>query len=408
MPLSCLGKIEKGWCVVLGKTGHRPRSRVLLAYTTAPSQQELDLLFGPLYDEFFTVELITPTTTVTAEENNTDNQAEIQVDNAHVDDNEFYNVFSTPVREEAESSSRHVDPSNRHIFYQPYQSKHRWIKDHPLSQVRGNPSKPVQTRRQLAIDPEMSWIKAMQDELHQFDRLQVWEYVDKPFEGIDFEESFTLVDRLEAVRIFVAYVAHKCFPIYQMDVKTTFLNGPLKEEVYVAQPNGFVDTGHPEKVYRIRKALYGLKQAPRAWYDELSNFLMSKGFTKGDKLVSWMSKKQDCTTMSSAEAEYVALSTSCAQVMWKRTQLKDYGFNYNKIPIEYQLADMFTKPLLEDRFQYLVRRIGRNNDVAASFQHSLTHYHMLILKLQRDTRFGSLRLNWPVLLQRELAPPILQ
>nr|GFD33130.1 Gag-Pol polyprotein [Tanacetum cinerariifolium] len=66
-----------------------------------------------------------------------------------------------------------------------------------------------------------------------------------------------------------------------MDVKTAFLNGPLKEEVYVAQPDGFVDPGHPEKVYRLRKALYGLKQAPRAWYDELSKFPTSKGFTKG-------------------------------------------------------------------------------------------------------------------------------
>ncbi|GJV59428.1 retrovirus-related pol polyprotein from transposon TNT 1-94 [Tanacetum coccineum] len=100
-------------------------------------------------------------------------------------------------------------------------------------------------------------------------------------EGIDFEESFAIVARLEAVRIFIAYVVHKSFPIYHMDVKTAFLNGPLKEEVYVAQPDGFVDPDHPEKVYRPRKALYGLKQAPRALYDELSNFLISKGFTKG-------------------------------------------------------------------------------------------------------------------------------
>ncbi|GJU55280.1 retrovirus-related pol polyprotein from transposon TNT 1-94 [Tanacetum coccineum] len=100
-------------------------------------------------------------------------------------------------------------------------------------------------------------------------------------EEIDFEESFAPVARLEAVRIFVAYATHKSFPIYQMDVKTTFFNGPLKEEVYVAQPEGFVDPNHPEKVYLLRKALYGLKKAPRAWYDELSNFLMSKGFTKG-------------------------------------------------------------------------------------------------------------------------------
>ncbi|GKE46133.1 hypothetical protein Tco_1477391, partial [Tanacetum coccineum] len=78
----------------------------------------------------------------------------------------------------------------------------------------------------------------------------------------------------------------------------------------------------------------------------------------GNMLVSWKLKKQDCTVMSSAEAEYVALSASCAQVMWMRTQLQDYGFNYSKIPLtEYQLADMFTKSLAEDRFQYLVRRI---------------------------------------------------
>ncbi|GKF86342.1 retrovirus-related pol polyprotein from transposon TNT 1-94, partial [Tanacetum coccineum] len=84
-------------------------------------------------------------------------------------------------------------------------------------------------------------------------------------EGIDFEESFAPVARLEAVRIFVAHAAHKSFPIYQMDVKMTFLNDPLKEEIYVAQPEGFVDPNHLEKVYLLRKALYGLKQAPRAW-----------------------------------------------------------------------------------------------------------------------------------------------
>ncbi|GKG06821.1 integrase, catalytic region, zinc finger, CCHC-type containing protein, partial [Tanacetum coccineum] len=89
-------------------------------------------------------------------------------------------------------------------------------------------------------------------------------YVQK--EGIDFEESFALVARLEAVRLFIAYAAHKSFTLYQMDVKTAFLYGPLKED-------GFVDPYHPDQVYRLKKALYGLKQAPRTWYDELSNFL---------------------------------------------------------------------------------------------------------------------------------------
>nr|GEV26190.1 copia protein [Tanacetum cinerariifolium] len=85
-------------------------------------------------------------------------------------------------------------------------------------------------------------------------------------EGIDFEESFAPVARLKAVRIFVAYVAHKNFPIYQMDVKMPFLNGPLKEEVLVSQPDGFVDANYPDHVYRLKKALYGLKQPPRAWF----------------------------------------------------------------------------------------------------------------------------------------------
>ncbi|GKF74839.1 retrovirus-related pol polyprotein from transposon TNT 1-94, partial [Tanacetum coccineum] len=100
-------------------------------------------------------------------------------------------------------------------------------------------------------------------------------------EGINFEESFAPVARLEAVQLFVVYAAHKSFLVYQMDVKTTFLYGPLNEEVYVNQPDGFIDPYHPDQVYRLKKALYGLKQAPRAWYDELSNFLVSKGFSKG-------------------------------------------------------------------------------------------------------------------------------
>nr|GEX07798.1 hypothetical protein [Tanacetum cinerariifolium] len=302
------------------------------ADTAAPSQQELDLLFGPLYDEFFNAETTTPTN-FNAEENN-DNQAE----DTQFQQDEFINPFCTPVREVAESSSSNIDNSNIHTFNQPQDSEYKWTKDHSLSQVRRNPSKPMQTRRQLAINPEM------------------------------------------------------CMFALTMDMKTTFLNGPLKEEVYVAQPNGFANPNHPEKVYRLKKALYGLKQAPRALYDELSNFMMSKGFTKDADHAGCI----DTRKRTSGGIQFL--------VMWMRTYLKHYGFNYNKIPLYcdsqsaiaiscnpvqhshtkhiytgyhfikeqvensiielyfvitgYQSTDMFTKSLPKDRFQYLVRRIG--------------------------------------------------
>nr|GEV80868.1 retrovirus-related Pol polyprotein from transposon TNT 1-94 [Tanacetum cinerariifolium] len=93
-------------------------------------------------------------------------------------------------------------------------------------------------------------------------------------EGIDFEESFTPVAQMEAIRIFLAYAAHKGFTVYQMDVKTAFLHGSLKEDMYVCQPEGFIDADYSSYVYKLKKAPYGLKQAPRAWYDELSTFLL--------------------------------------------------------------------------------------------------------------------------------------
>ena len=164
---------------------------------------------------------------------------------------------------------------------------------------------------------EDSWFNAMQDEIHEFDRLDVWELVPAPDcamiialkwifkvkldehgdvlknkarlvakgyrqeEGIDFEESFAPVAQIEAIRIFLANAASKNMVVYQMDVKTAFLNGDFKEVVYVCQPEGFVNQEHPTHVYRLKKALYGLKQAPRAWYDTLSKFLLSTGFNKG-------------------------------------------------------------------------------------------------------------------------------
>ncbi|GKB02606.1 retrovirus-related pol polyprotein from transposon TNT 1-94, partial [Tanacetum coccineum] len=100
-------------------------------------------------------------------------------------------------------------------------------------------------------------------------------------DGINFEESFAPVARLEAIRILLAFAAHMNMVVYQMDVKTAFLNGNLQEEVYVSQPDGFVDKDNPNHVYKLKKSLYGLKQAPRASYDMLSSFLISQDFSKG-------------------------------------------------------------------------------------------------------------------------------
>nr|GFA24592.1 retrovirus-related Pol polyprotein from transposon TNT 1-94 [Tanacetum cinerariifolium] len=363
---------------------------------------------------------------------------------------------------------------------------------------------------------DSAWIESMQEELHQFDRLDVWELVDRPLcknvihmkwlwknkrdeentvirnksrlvtkgyaqqDGVDFKESFAPVARLEAVRLFIAYAAYKSFTVYQMDIKTAFLYGPLKEEVYVNQPDGFVDQYHPEKVYRLKKTLYGLKQAPRAWYDELSNFLVFKGFSKGsidptlfitkheedillvqiyvddiifgstnpklskqfEKLMHnkfemsmmgelkfflriqihqsprakptekhltavkrifrylkdtihmglWYSKDTgfeltaflDLDHAGCLDSHYgfyfdkipmycdskAAIAISCNPVQHSRTKHIDFKYHFISekvkkgivelffIGTEYQLADLFTKALLEDRFKYLVRRLG--------------------------------------------------
>nr|GEY03476.1 Gag-Pol polyprotein [Tanacetum cinerariifolium] len=200
------------------------------AYTNVPSQQELDLLFGPLYDEIFTA----GTSSV--------NKSSSPTNNSIQQDILLQRIFT---------------------LHQNHQLLHMFM-----------------LRNTTIIKQKMNTYKNMNLPIlsvHRYEKLLSLPYA------------------------------------ILMDVKTEFLNGPLKEEVYVAQPDGFIDPDHPEKVYRLRKALYGLNQAPRAWYDELLNFLTSKGFTK--------------------EIEYVALSASYAQVMWMRTQLKDYGFSYNKIPL---------------------------------------------------------------------------
>ncbi|GKA82359.1 retrovirus-related pol polyprotein from transposon TNT 1-94 [Tanacetum coccineum] len=159
-----------------------------------------------------------------------------------------------------EESTSQGSSSNVRQTHTPFEHLGKWTKDHPIANVIGDPS------RSVKMD-ELGRV------LKKKARLVAQGFRQK--EGINFEESFTPVARIDAIRIFIANVTRKNVTIYQMDVKTTFLNDELKEEVYVSQPEGFVDQDNPSHVYKLKKALYGLKQAPRAWYDMLSSFLIS-------------------------------------------------------------------------------------------------------------------------------------
>nr|GEZ19184.1 copia protein [Tanacetum cinerariifolium] len=267
---------------------------------------------------------------------------------APIDNDPFVNVFALKPSSEASSSG---DVSSEESTYV------------------------TQTRYHLGLD---EYIDVMKNKA----RLVAKRY--RQEEGIDFEESFAPVARIEAIIIFIANAESKNMTIYQMDVKTSFLNGELKEEVYVCQPEGFIDPNHPTHMQTMQVV---------KTHEEVRQFL-------GDKLVSWLSKKQNSTATSTIEAEYIAMFGSCAQILWMRSHLTDYGFAFNKIPLycdnhsanalscnnvqhsrskhieirhhfirdqvekgmvelyfvttDYQLTDIFTKALPRERFEFLL------------------------------------------------------
>nr|GFA69253.1 hypothetical protein [Tanacetum cinerariifolium] len=353
------------------------QANVSQADRTVKMSNELDLLFSPMFDELLngSSKVVSKSSVVsTADAPNQQTYA----DNDQVADDEFINIFSTLVQDQGETSLRHFDSSNMHTFYQRYPSKHRWTKDHPLQQVIGNPSQSVRTRRRLESDAEMclftlTWLwKNNHDEentvIQNKSCLVAKGYAQK--EGVDFEESFAPVARLEAVRLFIAYAAHKSFTIYQMDVKIAFLYGPLKEEVYVNQPDGFVEPYHPDKVYRLKKALYGLKQAPRACKVGALMYLTAsrpdimhatcycaryqaqpteKHLTAVKRIFRylkdtihmglWYPKDTGFELTAFLDSDHAGFLDSRKStsggiqflVLWMRTQLTDYGFHFDKI-----------------------------------------------------------------------------
>nr|GEZ25309.1 retrovirus-related Pol polyprotein from transposon TNT 1-94 [Tanacetum cinerariifolium] len=214
-----------------------------------PSEHDLDILFEPLHNEYLGGRLAEALRAIPA----------------------------APVEQNLQAPTASM--SVQHSAPVPKNSSNTLVSSH---NVDATSQQHAQQQRNLTPSPTASAADNHDEEntvIRNKTRLVVRGY--RQEKGIDFEESFALVARIEAIRIFLAYVAHKGFTLYQIDVKTAFLHGSLKEDVYVCQPEGFIDADYPSHVYKLKKALYGLKQAPRAWYDELSTFLLQNGFSKG-------------------------------------------------------------------------------------------------------------------------------
>jgi hypothetical protein len=260
-------------------------------------------------------------------------------DEEHAQDDEEEDQEDEPPQEEDNDQwgdDNDQDKEDEHGQRLPHPRVHQAIqRDHPMNTILGDIHKGVTTRSRVAhfyehysfvssIEPyrvedalkDSDWMLAMQEELNNFTRNEVWYLVPRPnqnvvgtkwvfrnkqdehgvvtrnkarlvakgysqVEGLDFGETYTPVARLESIRILLAYATYHDFKLYQMDVKSAFLNGSIKEEVYVEQPPSFEDSEYPNHVYKLSKALYGLKQAPRAWYECLRDFLITNGFKVG-------------------------------------------------------------------------------------------------------------------------------
>lgn len=255
---------------------------------------------------------------------------------------------------ESIQSSQHQNSESHAESSRQFPRERVWNRDHPFELIIGDPDAGVSTRRNARADlaniclfsgflsklepkeieealGDADWVIAMQEELNQFERQKVWKLVPRPKnksvigarwvfrnkmdenglvtrnkarlvakgysqrEGIDYDETYAPVARLEAVRMFLAFAAHKNFKVFQMDVKSAFLNGELEEEVYLEQPPGFIDPELVDFVYLLFKSVYGLRQSPRCWYETLSVFLIESGFTRGviDKTLFYKNVKND-------------------------------------------------------------------------------------------------------------------
>ncbi|GJW66771.1 retrovirus-related pol polyprotein from transposon TNT 1-94 [Tanacetum coccineum] len=191
------------------------------------------------------------------------------LDVAHMNNDPFFGI-PLPENDYEASSSSDVIPTIMYTAAPNSEHVTKWTKDHPLDNIIGKLGRPVSTRLQLHEQALFCYYDAFLSSVKP-----------KTYKDALTQESFAPVARLNAILIFIAFAAHMNIIVYQMDVKTAFLNGILREEVYVSQPDGFVDLDNLKHVHKLKKALCGLKQAPRAWYDLLLKFLLSQEFSKG-------------------------------------------------------------------------------------------------------------------------------
>ncbi|GJR57030.1 integrase, catalytic region, zinc finger, CCHC-type containing protein [Tanacetum coccineum] len=292
-------------------SGLVPNSPPLTSFVP-PSRTDCDILFQPMFDELLTPppsvdylapEVIAPITDIVTPEpaastgshssTTVDQYAPSPTDNHDLDVSHMNNdpFFGIPILEVPSDQSSSTDSIHTivHPDHQISEHNSKWTKDHPLENIIGELARP--TYKDALT--QSCCIEAMKEELHEFESLKVWELIPRPDkvmvitlkwiykvkldelggilknkarlvargyrqeEGIHFEESFALVARLEAIRIFLAFAAHMNMVVYQIDVKTAFLNGNLREEIYVSQPDGFVDPDNPNHAYKLKKALYG-------------------------------------------------------------------------------------------------------------------------------------------------------
>nr|GEU61473.1 retrovirus-related Pol polyprotein from transposon TNT 1-94 [Tanacetum cinerariifolium] len=343
------------------------------------------------------------------------------LDVAHMNNDPFFGI---PIPEVSSDQSSSTDSIHTvvHLDHQIPDHNSKWTKDLPLENIIDELARPVSTRQQLHEQALICYYNAFLTSVWELvprpDKVMVitlkWIFkvkldelggilknkarlVDRGYrqeKGIDFEESFAPVARIEYIRIFLAFAAHMNMVVYQMDVKTMFLNGNMQEEVYVSQPDGFVDKDNPNHVYKLKKALYGLKQVPRAWYDMLSSFLISQYFSKssGDPTMFIHRDGKDLLLMSvmgkisfflglqisqspidtpmveksklyvDKEAKAIDPSHYRGRINIRYHFIKEHVENrvieLYFVKTEYQLTDIFTKALGRERIKFLINKLG--------------------------------------------------